>query len=80
MQDWNLMMSEVFSTRMFFVEQTVIFDNYNIHSQTYMSYTEGGNLAASKIRNLECPNYEICLIDYGCGKFNRKIHIMEQYP
>ena len=43
-------------------------------------YREGGNLAASKIRNLECPNYEICLIDYGCGKFNRKIHIMEQYP
>ena len=25
---------------------------------------EGGNLAASKIRNLECPSYEICLIDY----------------
>lgn len=43
-------------------------------------YGEGGNLAASKIRNLECPSYEICLIDYGCGKFNRKIHIMEQYP
>ena len=43
-------------------------------------FLEGGNLAASKIRNLECPNYEICLIDYGCGKFNRKIHIMEQYP
>lgn len=43
-------------------------------------YNEGGNLAASKIRNLECPSYEICLIDYGCGKFNRKIHIMEQYP
>lgn len=43
-------------------------------------YCEGGNLAASKIRNLECPSYEICLIDYGCGKFNRKIHIMEQYP
>ena len=43
-------------------------------------HSEGGNLAASKIRNLECPNYEICLIDYGCGKFNRKIHIMEQYP
>lgn len=43
-------------------------------------FYEGGNLAASKIRNLECPNYEICLIDYGCGKFNRKIHIMEQYP
>lgn len=45
-----------------------------------MTLFEGGNLAASKIRNLECPNYEICLIDYGCGKFNRKIHIMEQYP
>ena len=43
-------------------------------------WNEGGNLAASKIRNLECPSYEICLIDYGCGKFNRKIHIMEQYP
>ena len=43
-------------------------------------FVEGGNLAASKIRNLECPSYEICLIDYGCGKFNRKIHIMEQYP
>lgn len=50
--------------------------------QKYKGYNnhEGGNLAASKIRNLECPNYEICLIDYGCGKFNRKIHIMEQYP
>ena len=48
---------------------------YNIANKA-----EGGNLAASKIRNLECPNYEICLIDYGCGKFNRKIHIMEQYP
>lgn len=45
-----------------------------------VQFAEGGNLAASKIRNLECPNYEICLIDYGCGKFNRKIHIMEQYP
>ena len=46
----------------------------------WISSDEGGNLAASKIRNLECPSYEICLIDYGCGKFNRKIHIMEQYP
>lgn len=45
-----------------------------------LEVNEGGNLAASKIRNLECPSYEICLIDYGCGKFNRKIHIMEQYP
>lgn len=45
-----------------------------------LKLNEGGNLAASKIRNLECPSYEICLIDYGCGKFNRKIHIMEQYP
>ena len=54
----------------------------NIHSQNArITFTnEGGNLAASKIRNLECPSYEICLIDYGCGKFNRKIHIMEQYP
>lgn len=50
----------------------------NIFSMASM--VEGGNLAASKIRNLECPSYEICLIDYGCGKFNRKIHIMEQYP
>lgn len=46
----------------------------------FLIIDEGGNLAASKIRNLECPSYEICLIDYGCGKFNRKIHIMEQYP
>lgn len=46
----------------------------------FVDKPEGGNLAASKIRNLECPSYEICLIDYGCGKFNRKIHIMEQYP
>ena len=46
----------------------------------YDCINDGGNLAASKIRNLECPSYEICLIDYGCGKFNRKIHIMEQYP
>ena len=47
---------------------------------SFLNIIEGGNLAASKIRNLECPSYEICLIDYGCGKFNRKIHIMEQYP
>ena len=53
------------------------FDNYTVGG---LLLTEGGNLAASKIRNLECPSYEICLIDYGCGKFNRKIHIMEQYP
>ena len=54
---------------------------FDITHLTYIEYdAEGGNLAASKIRNLECPNYEICLIDYGCGKFNRKIHIMEQYP
>ena len=37
----------------------------------------GGNLAASNIRNLECPSYEFYLIDYGCGKFNKKVHIME---
>lgn len=60
--------------------------NRNIYSSEIITQLintiviEGGNLAASKIRNLECPSYEICLIDYGCGKFNRKIHIMEQYP
>ena len=37
----------------------------------------GGNLAASNIRNLECPSYEVYLIDYGCGKFNKKVHFME---
>lgn len=52
-------------------------ERYKVHT---VDLSEGGNLAASKIRNLECPSYEICLIDYGCGKFNRKIHIMEQYP
>ena len=52
----------------------------NWYLKYYAGIHEGGNLAASKIRNLECPSYEICLIDYGCGKFNRKIHIMEQYP
>ena len=40
-------------------------------------YFAGGNLAASNIRNLECPSYEVYLIDYGCGKFNKKVHIME---
>ena len=60
-------------------------DEYKQFKNPFMFYDsivvfEGGNLAASKIRNLECPSYEICLIDYGCGKFNRKIHIMEQYP
>lgn len=39
--------------------------------------SEGGNLAASNIRNLECSSYEVYLIDYGCGKFNKKVHIME---
>ena len=42
-----------------------------------VSYIAGGNLAASNIRNLECPSYEVYLIDYGCGKFNKKVHIME---
>lgn len=60
----------------------IIVENYFSIRDTiwHLDKNEGGNLAASKIRNLECPNYEICLIDYGCGKFNRKIHIMEQYP
>lgn len=56
------------------------FNNFGKFGNGVYYIIEGGNLAASKIRNLECPNYEICLIDYGCGKFNRKIHIMEQYP
>lgn len=55
-------------------------DKNILYTSVNQIYNEGGNLAASKIRNLECPSYEICLIDYGCGKFNRKIHIMEQYP
>lgn len=54
--------------------------DYEKNKCPHVPINEGGNLAASKIRNLECPSYEICLIDYGCGKFNRKIHIMEQYP
>lgn len=57
-----------------------ILNQLNLCNEAQEQINEGGNLAASKIRNLECPNYEICLIDYGCGKFNRKIHIMEQYP
>lgn len=62
--------------------RTNVLPFFSIVCSSYIFPTifEGGNLAASKIRNLECPNYEICLIDYGCGKFNRKIHIMEQYP
>ena len=60
--------------------QKVIYNFFITISIIYRLNREGGNLAASKIRNLECPSYEICLIDYGCGKFNRKIHIMEQYP
>ena len=64
----------------------IFYMDYLIHirktgtAAEFATKVEGGNLAASKIRNLECPSYEICLIDYGCGKFNRKIHIMEQYP
>lgn len=56
------------------------FKRFDLFHRCHAFVIEGGNLAASKIRNLECPSYEICLIDYGCGKFNRKIHIMEQYP
>lgn len=58
----------------------IIITELNCIAEKITQDGEGGNLAASKIRNLECPSYEICLIDYGCGKFNRKIHIMEQYP
>ena len=60
-----------------YLEKMMSFSNIYLY---FWLKSEGGNLAASKIRNLECPSYEICLIDYGCGKFNRKIHIMEQYP
>lgn len=67
-----------------FVEKFCVFiqkEDYHFCIWLFVkNFDEGGNLAASKIRNLECPSYEICLIDYGCGKFNRKIHIMEQYP
>ena len=45
--------------------------------ETGAALFEGGNLAASNIRNLECSSYEVYLIDYGCGKFNKKVHIME---
>ena len=61
-------------------KETALNDRFCVNRHTVVCQSEGGNLAASKIRNLECPSYEICLIDYGCGKFNRKIHIMEQYP
>lgn len=44
-----------------------------MNKELIMNPNEGGNLAASKIRNLECPSYG--LKDYGCGKFIRKIHI-----
>lgn len=43
----------------------------------FQNNNAGGNLAASNIRNLECPSYEVYLIDYGCGKFNKKVHFME---
>lgn len=63
-----------------FLENVISDADYKFLKTHLKADGEGGNLAASKIRNLECPSYEICLIDYGCGKFNRKIHIMEQYP
>ena len=62
------------------VDRSTVRRYLQMSREDFVRRREGGNLAASKIRNLECPNYEICLIDYGCGKFNRKIHIMEQYP
>ena len=49
----------------------------NINNKNLFYHSEGGNLAASNIRNLECSSYEVYLIDYGCGKFNKKVHIME---
>ena len=56
-----------------FVYFRIDFPIYRITIITFVSIIEGGNLAASKIRNLECPSYG--LKDYGCGKFIRKIHI-----
>ena len=53
------------------------FNYYILISELFEPKHEGGNLAASNIRNLECPSYEVYLIDYGCGKFNKKVHIME---
>lgn len=51
--------------------------DYCIGKYGKCNHAAGGNLAASNIRNLECPSYEVYLIDYGCGKFNKKVHIME---
>ena len=56
-----------------FVYFRIDFPIYRITIITFVSIIEVGNLAASKIRNLECPSYG--LKDYGCGKFIRKIHI-----
>ena len=65
-----------------FQEQPLYYKNSAIPDSTIVKIAffiiiAGGNLAASNIRNLECPSYEVYLIDYGCGKFNKKVHIME---
>ena len=46
-------------------------------AQSIFERNAGSTLAASNIRNLDCSSYEVYLIDYGCGKFNKKVHIME---
>lgn len=79
----NYGMKDIQNSVLFIILQIGDLSRFKYFETVYflvMYNCEGGNLAASKIRNLECPSYEICLIDYGCGKFNRKIHIMEQYP
>ena len=76
--NWSVAPAIFFANKQYVVPK-ITHPNY-IQEVLGICKNEGGNLAASKIRNLECPSYEICLIDYGCGKFNRKIHIMEQYP
>lgn len=50
---------------------------FEYYIQKTSNLLAGSTLAASNIRNLDCSSYEVYLIDYGCGKFNKKVHIME---
>lgn len=51
----------------------LIFAPFVVEKDKVATIIAGGNLAASNIRNLECPSYEVYLIDYGCGKFNKNL-------
>ena len=62
--------------RCIFASCTKIYEISKI-GQSYICINAGSTLAASNIRNLDCSSYEVYLIDYGCGKFNKKVHIME---